>query len=130
MDYYRYLHAAAAGQTSEASALLGSVIDRIDAFPAGTHGGFYLEEAFFRAHHQRDLPAAEAALAKFEPGPMVEPLGIHLANAAIADLKGDYSALAVELPGIEKGLPRTVDQSAVPQIRQWVKDWSAKTATA
>jgi len=61
---------------------------------------------------------------------MVEPLGIHLAKAAIADLKGDHSALALEFPGIEKGLARTVDQSAVPRIKQWVKDWSAKTATA
>ncbi|WP_020567332.1 M50 family metallopeptidase [Neolewinella persica] len=123
MDYYRYLHAIGVGDIAKANSLFTSVMDRLDVYPSGTHGNFFLEEALFSAKYLNDLPAAEAAMEKVTSSPMTEPLSIHLANAAIAELKGDAEALATELPGIEKGLARSMDQSRVSTIRTWLSGW-------
>jgi hypothetical protein len=123
MDYYRYLHAIGVGDIAKANSLYTSVMDRLDAYPSGTHGNFFLEQALFSAKYLNDLPAAEAAMEKVTSSPMTEPLSVHLAKAAIAELKGDTAALAAELPGIEKDLARSMDQSQVPTIRMWLTGW-------
>ncbi len=50
-------------------------------------------------------------------------------NAAIAELKGDTTALAAELPGIEKSLVKSIDQSRVPTIRTWLSEWKDAAST-
>jgi hypothetical protein len=123
MDYYRYLHAIGVEDIPKASSLYASVMDRLDIYPSGTHGNFYLEQALFSAKYLNDLPAAEAAMEKVTSSPMTEPLSAHLAKAAIAELKGDATALAAELPSIEKSLARSMDQSRIPTIRTWLSEW-------
>lgn len=128
MDYYRYLHALGTENTPQAKALYAAVLERLEVFPEAARGNFYLEEALFKAKYLKDLPAAEEALNKVTKSPFTEVLGVHLANAAIAELRGDYVALSAELPGIEKGLPRSIDQSRVPEIRSWLAEWEALAA--
>lgn len=127
MDYYRYLHALATDNITAAAALYDSVLDRLDVYPSGATGSFYLEKALFEARYRNNLAAAEQALALTTDSPFTEALSIHLAKAAIADLRGDDAALASELPGIEQGLAKSMDQSRVPVIRNWLLEWKSKT---
>lgn len=122
-QYYQYLYHLDQQDLDQAEAMLNTVMDNLSAFPKGMEGGFYLEKAFFLAKFREDLPGAEAAFARFEPNPMTEALSIALAKAAIADLKEDRSTVLGELPVIEKGLARTMDQSRVPMIKEWLKHW-------
>lgn len=130
MDYYRYLATLAAGDRERAAALLRSVMDRLDAYPPGVQSSFYAEQALFEARYQKDLAAAEAAWDKFAPIPLTEPASIHLTRAAIADLREDYTALADELPGLRKGLPKMLDQSRRPIIKAWLTEWEEKVSVA
>jgi len=130
MDYYRYLQAIGIGDIPKASSLYASVMDRLDVYPSGSHGNFFLEQALFSAKYLTDLPAAEAAMEKVTTSPLTEPLSIHLAKAAIAELKGDVEGFTAELPGIEKGLARSMDQSRIPIIRQWVSEWKDAATTS
>lgn len=130
MDYYRYLHALAKGKIDDAADLYAAVMARLEAYPAGTHGNFHLEQAFFEAHYRRNLPAAEAALARNTPGPFTEALSVNLAEAAIASLRQDHEALTTLLPEIEAALPNSMDQSRVPQIKEWLKSWNDLVATS
>lgn len=127
MDYYLYLHAIGVGDIPKAAKLLDVVMDRLDVYPEATHGNFYLEQALFSAKYLNDLPAAEAAMEKHTKSPLTEALSIHLAEAAVAELNGDTDALAAQLPGIESSLARSMDQSRVPTIREWLSGWE-KTA--
>lgn len=129
MNYYRYLHALASGNIDEAADLYAAVMAGLDNYPAGTHGTFHLEQAFFEAHYRHNLPAAEAALARNTEGPFTEPLSVHIAQAAIAALRNDRQTLAPLLPVIEAALPRTMDQSRVPLIKEWLKSWNKLVAT-
>lgn len=129
MDYYRYLHALAINDLDGATKLYTSVMDRLDVYPAGTHGNFYLEQAFFEAHYRKDLPAAETALASYTDSPFTEALSRHIAEAAIAALRKDYQSLAQHLPDIEAALPQSMDQSRVPMIKEWLKSWNDLIAT-
>lgn len=130
MDYYRYLHALSAGETESAAKLYASVMDRLEAYPPGTHGNFYLEQAFFEAHYRQDLAAAELALTNYTESPFTEALSVHLAEAAIAVLKKDTEALASLLPVINSALPSSMDQSRVPLIKDWLKQWNDLVATS
>ncbi|MEM9258304.1 MAG: hypothetical protein AAGA62_01590, partial [Bacteroidota bacterium] len=123
LNYYRYLHALGKGEIDTAAELLEGVMAKLDAYPDGAQYSFYAEQALFEAKYRRNLPAAEAAWAAFKENPFSEALSIHLAKAAQAELREDYAALAVELPGIEKGLARTIDQSRVPLIKEWLNEW-------
>lgn len=125
MDFYRYLHALAVDQIDEAARLYASVMDRLDTYPEGIHGGFYLEQAFFEAHFRRDLAAAQAAMDKVVDSPFTEALSVHLAEAALAALRNDSAVLAKTLPAIEASLPSSMDQGRVPQIRAWLGEWRA-----
>ncbi|SER21257.1 site-2 protease family protein [Neolewinella agarilytica] len=125
MDYYRYLHALGVNNIPQAAALLESVMGRLDEYPPGSHGGFYLEQAIFEAQYRKDLAAAEAALAQYEDSPFTESLSLPLTRATIANLRGDRAAVLAEIPAIEAALPKSMDQSRVPIIRQWVADWKA-----
>ncbi|MEM6770807.1 MAG: hypothetical protein AAF597_09510, partial [Bacteroidota bacterium] len=121
--YYRYLYCLSIDELDQAAAFLQQTMDNLSVYPKGMDGGFYLEEALFAAKYPQDLPAAESAFGKFQPNPVVEPLSIALAQAAIAELKGDNEALQQALPIIEQGLSRTIDQSRVPTIKTWLKSW-------
>lgn len=123
IDYYRYLHALGTGDIAAAASLYDSVMDRLDVYPAGSSGGFYLEKALFEAKYRSNLPAAEAAMEEVTDSPFTEAVSVHLAKAAIAELKGDFAGLADELPGIEAGLAKYMDQSRVPVIRNWLQEW-------
>ncbi len=125
MDYYRYLHALGVNDVLKAGELLASVLDRLDEYPAGTHGGFYLEQAIFEAQYRKDLEAAEVAFARYEDSPFTEALSLPLTRATIANLRGDRAAVLAELPTIEAALPKSMDQSRVPVIRQWLTEWKA-----
>lgn len=125
MDYYRYYYALAHGEVDRAAELFGSVLDRIDVFPAGTHGAFYLEQAVFEARYRRDLPAARAALERYTPGPLTEAVSVPLATAAVADLAGDRATLAAQLPLIEAGLDRMTDQGRRRLVETWLAEWRA-----
>lgn len=125
LNYYRYLHALGVGATDKAAELLEEVMDKLEVYPDGAQYSFYAEQAFFEAKYRQNLPAAEAAWSKFQENPFSEALSKHLTNAALAELREDYTALAAELPGIEKGLNRTIDQSRVPIIKQWLKGWQS-----
>jgi hypothetical protein len=126
MDYYRYLWSLAENDIDRASELLDSVMNRLDAYPPGGQSSFYAEQALFAAIYQKDLEAAEGAWEKFAPNSLTEKAGIHLTKAAIADLKEDYAALAAELPGLKKGLPKMLDQSRRPILEGWIKEWEEK----
>ncbi|MEM1358186.1 MAG: site-2 protease family protein, partial [Bacteroidota bacterium] len=123
LNYYRYLHALGTGEFDAAAELLEGVMAKLDVYPDGAQYSFYAEQALFEAKYRRNLPAAEAAWAQFQENPFSEALSVHLAKAAQAELREDYVTLAAELPGIEKGLTRTIDQSRVPLINEWLKEW-------
>lgn len=129
MEYYHYLHDVATGNIEAAAERYAGVMSRLDVYPAGTHGAFYLEQALFEAHYQKDLPAAEAALDQYTESPFTEALSVHLAEAAIAALKNDKKALEPLLPLIEAALPRSMDQSRVPLIKNWLKHWNILVTT-
>jgi len=67
---------------------------------------------------------------KFKKSPFTEALGIHLANAAIAELKGDTTTLSAVLPEIEQSLAKSIDQSRVPTIRTWLSEWKDVVTTS
>jgi len=125
MDYYRYLHALGTNNIPQAAALLDSVMGRLDEYPAGTHGNFYLEQALFEARYRNNLEAAEAAFGRYTESPFTEALSIPLSRAAIAHVRGDRAAVLAEIPAIEAALPKTMDQSRVPVVRQWITEWKA-----
>lgn len=125
MDYYRYLHALGINNIPQAAALLESVMGRLDEYPAGTHGNFHLEQALFEARYRNNLEAAETAFARYEDSPFTEALTMPLTRAAIAHVRGDQAAVLAEIPAIEAALPKTMDQSRVPVIRQWLTEWKA-----
>ncbi|MFT6000810.1 MAG: hypothetical protein ACI81P_003275 [Neolewinella sp.] len=129
MDYYCYLHELGTENVAEATRLYASVMNRLEVFSSASHGNFYLEQALFFAKYLNDLPAAEAALEQVTKSPLTDALSVHLANAAIAELKGDTTALAAELPGIEKSLVKSIDQSRVPTIRTWLSEWKDAAST-
>lgn len=125
VNYYRYLHALSDNDLATAGELLDGVMDRLEVYPAGTHGGFYLEQALFEARYRKDLPAAKAALSAYAPGPITDRLGEPLATAAVAALEEDISTLSAQLPLIYQQLPTTMDQSRVPIIKTWLLEWES-----
>lgn len=122
-DYYQYYYLLAAGKIDEAGLLYASIMERIDLYPAGTQGGFHLEQALFEAVYRRDADAAAKALDKVDDGPMIEAAYPPLVRAAIAGLSGNEAAVRAELPAVERGLSRLMDQSRVPVIREWIAAW-------
>ena len=122
-DYYRYLFAVGTGYDERAETILNGVLERIDAYPAGTHGGFYLEQAYFLARHRGDLPGARAALEKYEPGPLTDATAHPLALAAIAEREEDYPTLAAQLPLIRAGMDKTLNKSRLPQLERALAHW-------
>jgi hypothetical protein len=129
IDYYRYLHALAVGDTDRAAKLYAGVMDRLDVYPKDSQGSFYLEQALFEAHYRQDLPAAEAALARYTDSPFTEAIDFHLADAAIAALRKDWKTLAPLLPAIERALPSSMDQSRAPIIKDWLNQWKDLVTT-
>jgi hypothetical protein len=129
MNFYRYLHALAVGRVDEAGKLYASVMNRLDTYPEGTHGNFYLAQAFFEAHSRRNFLAAETAMEKVTDGPFTEVLSVHLAEAALAALRNDHAALAAALPAIGANMAKGIDQGRVPQIREWLGKWRAVVET-
>lgn len=123
LDYYRYYYTLATGEIEEASLLYASIMDRIDLYPPGSQGGFHLEQALFEAVYRRDADAAKIALEKVNEGPMIEAAYPPLVRAAIAGLSGNEAAVRAELPAVERGLSRLMDQSRVPVIREWIAAW-------
>lgn len=121
--YYQYLYHLSREEIDQAETMLTIVMDNLTTYPKGLEGSFYLEQALFLAKYRNDLAGAEEALSRFEPNPMVEALSLALAKASIAELKGDQEAALAELPIIEKGLARTMDQSRVPLIKEWLNSW-------
>ncbi|MEM9929915.1 MAG: hypothetical protein AAF840_08865, partial [Bacteroidota bacterium] len=130
IDYFRYLQLLAQGEVAEAHQRYNKVMEGLDAYPAGSHGGFYLEQAILEAQYLNNVPAAEAALAKAQDGPMTEALSRHLAEAAIAARKEDWKILTEQLPQIEKLIPSGMDQSRTPIIKNWVDSWKDALPTA
>lgn len=121
--YYHYLYHLSRGEVDQAEQELNKVMESLSVYPKGMEGSFHLEHALFLAKYRKDLGAAEAALAKYAPNPTIEPMSLSLAKVAIADLTADYATIQSELPTIEKGLARTMDQSRVPIIKDWLKTW-------
>ena len=125
LDYYRYLYLLDRGDVPAAVTLFDSVMDRLDQYPEGSQGGFYLERALLAARYERDLPKAHAARDRYEPGPVVETYAPLLVDATIADLTEDRAALDELLPALEAALPRSIDQTRATQVRGWIAEWKS-----
>ncbi len=128
-QYYQYLYHLSQDELDLAEEKLNAAIAKLDSFPKGMEGGFYLELALFHAKYRGDLAAAEAAMEKFEPNPTIEKMSLALTRAAIAELQGAPEQVQAELPAIEAGLGRTLNQSRVPEIREWLNAWRAGKKT-
>lgn len=126
--YFLYLIELDAGQVEAAGNQLDAIMQEIEMYPKGLRESFYLEQAHFAAVHREDLAAAEAAMAHFKPTPAVEPLSIHLAQAAIARLKGDTNKMLSELTAAEQYLDTTMNQTDVPNIQKRIAQWRNSSA--
>lgn len=116
--YYLYLYYAYREAYPRADELLRSVMAGLDCYPAGLRGAFYLEEAIFSALYRDDLPAAEAAYARYQPATFIQAIDSKMAEAALARARGDAARVGQLLTEMEAELPHVMYRATLPLYRQ------------
>lgn len=105
---YSYQHALDRGEIDAAGAWLARIEPRFLEYPDGFRQAIAVEFALFEALHRRRADAADGWLAKARGG-VVDASRRALAQAALAELRGDHAEVARQLEAATKALPRALD---------------------
>ena len=104
---YAYLHAFDRGDIATAARWLQRIAAKFDEYPDGFRQGLAIEGALFEAT-QGELDAAESWLAKARGG-VVDASRRALAEAAVAQRRGDATRARMQLDLVDKTLSRAMD---------------------